>query len=96
MGGDVPDWADESAFDHFYALMTIERVPETDQGGTLRVGDEMRIVELNWSVPRAKSGRSRESWANEFSGRTTQASPICSVYDPWAFSKTCMISPIVA
>ncbi|AGB15414.1 putative Fe-S protein [Halovivax ruber XH-70] len=40
-----PDWADESAFDHFYSLMTITRVPEADRSGTLRVGDEVTFVE---------------------------------------------------
>ncbi|MFC3956914.1 MOSC domain-containing protein [Halovivax cerinus] len=41
----VPDWVDETAFDHFYSLMTITRVPESDRGEPLHVGDEVVIVE---------------------------------------------------
>jgi len=40
-----PAWADPDAFDHFYALMVISRVPEADRGETLRVGDPVEIVE---------------------------------------------------
>ncbi|WP_115863417.1 MOSC domain-containing protein [Halorussus litoreus] len=38
-----PDWADEEAFDHFYAVMLIARVPEADRGGTVRVGDPVDV-----------------------------------------------------
>ncbi|OAQ54180.1 hypothetical protein HTG_01205 [Natrinema mahii] len=34
-----PDWADWDAFDHYYTLMIITRVPERDRGRTLAVGD---------------------------------------------------------
>ncbi|GAB7118451.1 MOSC domain-containing protein [Natrinema sp. JCM 9743] len=34
-----PEWADLDAFDHYYSLMIITRVPESDRGRTLSVGD---------------------------------------------------------
>ena len=40
-----PDWADESAFDHFYTLMLIARVAEGDRKKTLRVGDAVEIAD---------------------------------------------------
>ena len=40
-----PDWADPDAFDHYYAVMLISRVPESDRGATLRVGDSVRAVD---------------------------------------------------
>ena len=40
-----PDWADPEAFDHYYTLMLISRIPEVDRGGELRVGDQVTIVE---------------------------------------------------
>lgn len=41
----VPDWADDDAFDHYYTVMLIARVPESDRGATLRVGDSVHVVE---------------------------------------------------
>ncbi|MFC7138743.1 MOSC domain-containing protein [Halosimplex aquaticum] len=41
----VPEWADWEAFDHYYTLMVITRVPETDRGTTVAVGDEVDVVE---------------------------------------------------
>ncbi|MBZ6493327.1 MOSC domain-containing protein [Natrinema longum] len=38
-----PEWADAAAFDHYYTLMIITRVPEAHRGGTLRVGDPVEI-----------------------------------------------------
>ena len=38
-----PEWADEDAFDHYYSLMTIARIPDRDRGETLRVGDEIAV-----------------------------------------------------
>ena len=38
-----PEWADEDAFEHFYAVMLIADVPEDFRGNTVRVGDEVRI-----------------------------------------------------
>ena len=35
---------DEDAFDHFYSLMIIASVPETDRGETIAVGDEVELV----------------------------------------------------
>ncbi|WP_424002770.1 MOSC domain-containing protein [Haloarcula salina] len=40
-----PEWADRDAFDHFYTLMLIARVPEADRGETLAVGDPVSVVE---------------------------------------------------
>jgi uncharacterized protein YcbX len=40
-----PEWADPDAFDHYFSLMTIARIPEVDRGETLRVGDEVTITE---------------------------------------------------
>ncbi|WP_276256337.1 MOSC domain-containing protein [Halomontanus rarus] len=34
-----PEWADRSAFDHFYTGMLIARVPDADRGRRLRIGD---------------------------------------------------------
>jgi uncharacterized protein YcbX len=39
-----PEQADEDAFDHLYTLMIIARVPEEERGGTVSVGDEVRVV----------------------------------------------------
>ena len=40
-----PDFADRSAFDHFYTVMLIASVPEADRGETVRAGDEVTVVE---------------------------------------------------
>jgi uncharacterized protein YcbX len=40
-----PEWADRDAFDHFYSLMLIARVPEADRGRTIAVGDEVRVLD---------------------------------------------------
>jgi uncharacterized protein YcbX len=40
-----PEWVDREAFDHFYSLMTIARVPESHRGTSLGVGDAVEIVE---------------------------------------------------
>ncbi|MFB6224400.1 MAG: MOSC domain-containing protein [Haloarcula sp.] len=39
-----PDWADRDAFDHFYTLMLIARVPESDRGAELAVGDPVEVA----------------------------------------------------
>jgi len=39
-----PDWADPEAFDHYYTLMLIAGVAEEDRGGTVRVGDPVRVA----------------------------------------------------
>jgi len=39
-----PEWADRDAFDHFFTLMLIADVPESDRGRTLRVGDDVTVV----------------------------------------------------
>jgi len=38
-----PEWADRSAFDHFYTLMLIARIPDVDRSGTLRVGANVML-----------------------------------------------------
>ncbi|WP_049922253.1 MOSC domain-containing protein [Halopiger djelfimassiliensis] len=40
-----PDWADEEAFDHYYAVMLITRVPEDDRGATVAVGDPVTVAD---------------------------------------------------
>ena len=40
-----PEFADESAFDHFYTLMIISRIPEGDRTETIAVGDT--VEQLN-------------------------------------------------
>ncbi|MEE6208991.1 MOSC N-terminal beta barrel domain-containing protein [Salarchaeum sp. III] len=37
----LPEWVDEDAFDHYYALMLIADVPDGARGRTLAVGDEV-------------------------------------------------------
>ncbi|WP_324663972.1 MOSC domain-containing protein [Haloarcula sediminis] len=39
-----PEWADRDAFDHYYSLMVIARVPEADRGKTVGVGDDVELV----------------------------------------------------
>jgi uncharacterized protein YcbX len=40
-----PDWADRDAFEHYYTMMLIARVPDDDRGETISVGDTVTIVE---------------------------------------------------
>jgi len=40
-----PEWADEDAFDHYYSLMLITRIPEAYRDQTFRVGAEVDVVE---------------------------------------------------
>lgn len=40
-----PDWADRDAFDHFYSLMLIARVPQIDRGKAIAVGDGVTVVD---------------------------------------------------
>jgi uncharacterized protein YcbX len=39
-----PDWADPEAFDHYYTLMVITRVPDGDRGRSLAVGDGIELL----------------------------------------------------
>jgi uncharacterized protein YcbX len=39
-----PEFADPDAFDHYYTLMLIANVPESDRGRTLRVGDDVDVL----------------------------------------------------
>ncbi|MBX0294932.1 MOSC domain-containing protein [Haloarcula nitratireducens] len=40
-----PEWADRDAFDHFYTLMLIARVPDADREKTIAVGDDVTTLE---------------------------------------------------
>jgi len=40
-----PEWADADAFDHYYTLMLIARIPEPDREKTLQVGDPVDVIE---------------------------------------------------
>jgi len=40
-----PNFADRDAFDHMFTLMLIAGVPESDRGETIRVGDEVHVVD---------------------------------------------------
>ena len=40
-----PEWANEDAFEHLYAVMLIADVPEDFRGRTVRVGEEVQISE---------------------------------------------------
>ena len=44
-GATFPDFADRSAFDHFYTLMLIASVPAGDRGESVRVGDDVTVLE---------------------------------------------------
>lgn len=38
----LPEWAPKTAFDHFFAVMIITRVPDQSRGGTIRVGSKVQ------------------------------------------------------
>ncbi|THE66405.1 MOSC domain-containing protein [Salinadaptatus halalkaliphilus] len=40
-----PAWADADAFDHYYTLMLIARIPDADREQTLQIGDTVEIVD---------------------------------------------------
>ncbi|WP_135829225.1 MOSC domain-containing protein [Halorussus halobius] len=40
----LPEWADSDRLDHYYQLMVNTRVPESDWGAEIAVGDEVRVV----------------------------------------------------
>jgi len=40
-----PEWADFDAFGHYYRLMLIAAVPEESRGETVRVGDDVTVVD---------------------------------------------------
>lgn len=40
-----PEWADSRAFDHYYSVMTIARIPQAHRGRTVGVGDSVEVVE---------------------------------------------------
>ncbi|KZN22569.1 molybdenum cofactor biosysynthesis protein [Haladaptatus sp. R4] len=39
----LPEWADRDAFEHFFTVMLITKIPEFDYGKSVSVGDEVRI-----------------------------------------------------
>ncbi|MCU4744159.1 MOSC domain-containing protein [Natronoglomus mannanivorans] len=38
-----PEWADSAAFDHFYTVTIIARIPAADRGRRLRIGDPLSV-----------------------------------------------------
>ena len=40
----LPEWADSDRLDHYYQLMVNTRVPESEWGAQIAVGDEVRVV----------------------------------------------------
>lgn len=40
-----PEWADEDAFDHYYTLMLITSIPESDRGTEIAVGNPVDPIE---------------------------------------------------
>jgi len=40
----LPEWAAEEAFEHFFTVMLITRIPAADYGETVAVGDEVHAV----------------------------------------------------
>jgi uncharacterized protein YcbX len=40
----LPEWANADRFDHFFRLMVNTRVPESEWGDEVSVGDEVRVV----------------------------------------------------
>jgi uncharacterized protein YcbX len=42
----LPPWAAASRFDHFYRLSVNTRIPPSEAGKTLRVGDEVRMIHV--------------------------------------------------
>mgnify|MGYP000134885579 CR=1 FL=1 len=38
-----PEWADEDAFDHYFTMMLIARIPEQFRDGTISVGDAVTV-----------------------------------------------------
>jgi uncharacterized protein YcbX len=43
-GATLPEWTPEARFDHSYKLMTNTRVPESEWGKTISVGDRVRVL----------------------------------------------------
>jgi len=43
----MPRWAELSSFDHFYHFCVLTRIPKSEAGKALRVGDEVRILKDN-------------------------------------------------
>jgi uncharacterized protein YcbX len=41
----LPEWVDPDAFDHYYSVMLIARIPGPSRGRTLAVGDGVSVVE---------------------------------------------------
>lgn len=42
----IPDWVDQSQFDHFFMLMILTRIPEAERGKELAVGDEIERLDV--------------------------------------------------
>lgn len=46
----LPDWAERSRFNHFYRLAINTRLPPSQEGKTIAVGDKVRILPLHHQV----------------------------------------------
>lgn len=42
----LPDWAERSRFNHFYRLAVNTRLPASEEGKTITVGDQVKILSL--------------------------------------------------
>ena len=51
----LPSWTTPERFDHFYRLSVNTRLSPLSTGGTIRVGDEVRILELATALRAARS-----------------------------------------
>mgnify|MGYP000091379509 CR=1 FL=1 len=41
----MPAWADADALEHYYQVMALSRVHESEDGGTLSVGEEVEVLD---------------------------------------------------
>ena len=46
-----PEWADEDAFDHYFTMMLIARIPEQFRDGTISVGDRVSVADSDEREP---------------------------------------------
>ncbi|WP_254809244.1 MOSC domain-containing protein [Natronosalvus amylolyticus] len=47
----LPEWANTAWFDHYFRLMVNTKVPESDWGETLAVGDELEVGDSSVLIP---------------------------------------------
>lgn len=51
----IPEWADADALEHYYQVMALSRVHESEDGGELAVGDDVEVLERRPRDTRASS-----------------------------------------